>query len=551
MLQRLTIQNYALIDTLDVQLDAHLNIITGETGAGKSILLGAMGLILGNRVESRYFFDTSKKCVIEGHFQIKAYKLQGFFAENDLDYEEHTIIRREIIPEGRSRAFVNDTPVTLNVLKYLGSRLIDIHSQHATLQLKQESFQRQVLDSVSDNASLRDEYAEAFRIRNKLIQEIKEVEERIATAKAERDYHQFIFDELESAQLVEEEEKELEEEQKILENAELILQSIQGALQPLEEEDANILQSLRQVGSSLYTLSNYIPSSQELLSRLKSVEIELQDISFELSKIQQNTELDEGRLDFVNERISTLYGLFQKHQVETSQELLVLQEKVGGKLVESDELELALDDLTKALKQSEEHCKELAEKITSSRLEVVERIKKYTEDNLDNLGMKGVRFDVEISELEELTLYGKDKIVFLFAANRGQSLLPIADVASGGELSRVMLVIKSLVAQSSSLPTIVFDEIDTGISGEVALNVGHQLERLAQNMQVITITHLPQIASRGRSHFKVFKNGSAEKTVTSIIHLTEKERVQEVAEMLSGTQPGEAAIQNAMELLQT
>lgn len=549
MLNRLLIRNYALIDTLDVRLDQHLNIITGETGAGKSIVLGALGLILGNRVENRYFYDESKKCVIEGHFQINSYGLQPFFSDKDLDYEKETIIRREIVPEGRSRAFINDTPVTLAVLKELGAKLIDIHSQHATLQLKQESFQRQVIDSVAENMPLLRRFGTAYKERDRLRKQIEQLQKQIATAKAEQDYYQFLFEELEQAQLIKGEDKELEEEQQMLENAGLIMQNIGQALNILEEGEGNILQSLREVIFCLKTLSEYIPTARGLLERINSVEIELKDISFEMSGIQQNTDLDENRVEYVNERINTLYHLFKKHQVNSSESLIGIRADIEEKLQRNDDLELKLAELQSENKAKTEECERLGEELTKSRKKVLPNVKRYVEDNLAKLGMSSVQFEIQLEETAELNRYGRDDITFLFAANKGQSPLPIENVASGGELSRVMLVIKSMVAQSSALPTIVFDEIDNGVSGEVALSVGQQLEKLSENMQVLVISHLPQIAARGKTHFKVFKENQVGKAVTSIVQLQKEERVQEIAEMLSGFNPGKAALQNATELI--
>ncbi|HLR00966.1 MAG TPA: DNA repair protein RecN [Sphingobacterium sp.] len=549
MLNRLLIRNYALIDTLDVRLDQHLNIITGETGAGKSIVLGALGLILGNRVENRYFYDESKKCVIEGHFQINSYGLQPFFSDKDLDYEKETIIRREIVPEGRSRAFINDTPVTLAVLKELGAKLIDIHSQHATLQLKQESFQRQVIDSVAENMPLLRRFGTAYKERDRLRKQIEQLQKQIATAKAEQDYYQFLFEELEQAQLIKGEDKELEEEQQMLENAGLIMQNIGQALNILEEGEGNILQSLREVIFCLKTLSEYIPTARGLLERINSVEIELKDISFEMSGIQQNTDLDENRVEYVNERINTLYHLFKKHQVNSSESLIGIRADIEEKLQRNDDLELKLAELQSENKAKTEECERLGEELTKSRKKVLPNVKRYVEDNLAKLGMSSVQFEIQLEETAELNRYGRDDITFLFAANKGQSPLPIENVASGGELSRVMLVIKSMVAQSSALPTIVFDEIDNGVSGEVALSVGQQLEKLSENMQVLVISHLPQIAARGKTHFKVFKENQVGKAVTSIVQLQKEERVQEIAEMLSGFDPGKAALQNATELI--
>lgn len=549
MLNRLTIHNYALIDNLDIAFDPHLNIITGETGAGKSIILGALGLILGNRVENRYFYDPGKKCIIEGYFRISEYNLKSFFEQNDLDYEVETIVRREITPDSRSRAFINDTPVTLAVLKSFGARLIDIHSQHATLQINQESFQRTVLDSVADNEELLKHYQSEFKSLKELQDQKAEVQAQIEKAQSEFDYFQFLFNELEEAQLNEGEDKVLEEEQKVLENAGLILSNIQNSISLLEGDHVNVIELLKEVLNNLQKVSSFVPQATELIGRLDSVLIEVKDLSYELSGIEQNTHIDENRLDFVNDRISLLYTLLQKHRAENVDELMKLQNEIGEKLTKSDELQLELEKIDRHIEEYSIKCQSLSGELSARRHQAVPAIRTYIEDNLSKLGMPNAQFSIDVTSLNELNNFGRDSIRFLFSANKGQEMIPVQSAASGGELSRIMLVVKSLMAKSSSLPTIIFDEIDTGISGEVALSVAYQIDELSANMQVIAISHLPQIASRGHSHFKVFKEDLSEKTTTKITLLDQQERIVEIAEMLSGQNPGEAALKHAEELI--
>lgn len=549
MLNRLTIHNYALIDNLDIAFDPHLNIITGETGAGKSIILGALGLILGNRVENRYFYDPGKKCIIEGYFRISEYNLKSFFEQNDLDYEVETIVRREITPDSRSRAFINDTPVTLAVLKSFGARLIDIHSQHATLQINQESFQRNVLDSVADNEELLKHYQSEFKSLKELQDQKAEVQAQIEKAQSEFDYFQFLFNELEEAQLNEGEDKVLEEEQKVLENAGLILSNIQNSISLLEGDHVNVIELLKEVLNNLQKVSSFVPQATELIGRLDSVLIEVKDLSYELSGIEQNTHIDENRLDFVNDRISLLYTLLQKHRAENVDELMKLQNEIGEKLTKSDELQLELEKIDRHIEEYSVKCQSLSGELSARRHQAVPAIRTYIEDNLSKLGMPNAQFSIDVTSLNELNNFGRDSIRFLFSANKGQEMIPVQSAASGGELSRIMLVVKSLMAKSSSLPTIIFDEIDTGISGEVALSVAYQIDELSANMQVIAISHLPQIASRGHSHFKVFKEDLSEKTTTKITLLDQQERIVEIAEMLSGQNPGEAALKHAEELI--
>ncbi|MCT1530385.1 DNA repair protein RecN [Sphingobacterium daejeonense] len=549
MLSKLQIKNYALIDALDINFDEKLNIITGETGAGKSIIMGALGLILGNRAESKHFFDESRKCIIEGHFFIKDYNLQDLFNSLDLDYEDTSLIRRELHADGKSRAFVNDTPVTLQTLKVLGEKLIDIHSQHATLQINTESFQLLVLDTVAQNQSLLFDYKKKYQEYKKAISELKNLEEDLQKARLESDYQQFVFNELDQANLQETEQEDLEAEQSQLENAEEIKRHFHAASSQLQDGEINVLDSLKQVQSSLQNGVRYLPSSESLVDRLQSTLIELKDLSAEVEQVADSIMMDEERLTLVNDRLSILYDLQKKHRVATVKELLDLKTELENKLQATDSQEEQIELLKTKIEKLLQEISKQAELLTKNRIKATKVVEKEVQDVLARVGMPHAQLKVEMSTLKDFKSTGQDEVSFLFSANKGQSMQPIHKVASGGELSRVMLAIKSLVAKTSALPTIIFDEIDTGISGEVALRVGELMEELAENMQVISITHLPQIASQGNSHFKVYKEDKGNKTKSNIVLMNNEERVLEIAQMLSGANPEDTAIQHAKEML--
>lgn len=552
MLRKLSVKNYALIENLDIAFHEGLNILTGETGAGKSIIMGALGLILGNRVEGRPFFDEQRKCIIEGYFQIESYGLADFFAEHDLDYEAETIIRREIAVDGKSRAFVNDSPVTLQVLKLLGEQLIDIHSQHATLQINTESFQLLVLDSVAKNQQLLQGYAEGLRKYRRDEQALKALKEEIAAASLEQDFNQFLHDELEQANLQADEQESLEEEQGQLENAEEIKRGLLSAVYLLDEQEQAVVQNLREAQQQLQSIQKFLPADNDLAERLQSSLIEIKDIVQEIGFVEQSVGMDQARLDFVNERLSTLYSLQKKHRVENLSALIELQDSLARKLDVTANQEQELAKQEKVVQESLAHLTDLAAKLHTSREAVLPTVVSHVEAILSEVGMPNAQLKIELHPLpvERFKNQGADEVQFLFSANKGQSLQPIHKVASGGELSRVMLAIKSLVAQRSVLPTIIFDEIDTGISGEVALKVGEIMERLSERMQVLAITHLPQIASKGEAHFKVYKQDEGERTKSNIVRLDPSERVYEVAQMLSGANPGAAALEHAKQLIE-
>lgn len=551
MLTRLLIKNYALIDNSDIYFDSGLNMITGETGAGKSILMGALGLILGNRVEGKPFFDESKKCIIEGYFDISSYDLHYFFKEHDLDYDTATIIRREIALDGKSRAFVNDSPVTLSVLKQLGERLIDIHSQHATLQITTEDFQLFILDSISHNESNITTFRQEWKVLKEVDKKLRDVKEQITVANAELDYNQFLFDELDRLSVRVGEVKELEDEQQQLENAEEIKRYLMTSNQLLSAGEQNVLSLLKDSIQQVQSAGRYLVDATSLADRLQSAYIEIKDISSEIEGEENNVSINESRLIEVNTRLSDIYNLFKKHRVDSEDELIAVKEGLEKKLEMSLNQDAVLSTLEANRSQQLLVVQEASNKIHELRAQAIPKVQEYVQNVLSSVGMPNAQLDIRLERLsdDKINANGGDSVSFLFSANKGQTLQPIQKVASGGELSRVMLAIKSLVAKSSSLPTIIFDEIDTGISGEVALKVGEVMEDLSENMQVIAISHLPQIASKGIAHFKVYKEDKEDRTYSNIQLLNSDQRVNEIAQMLSGANPGEAAIQHAKELL--
>ncbi|ERJ60795.1 DNA repair protein RecN [Sphingobacterium paucimobilis] len=553
MLVRLLIKNYALIDSLDISFDKGLNIITGETGAGKSILMGALGLILGSRVEGRPFFSEERKCVIEGYFNISAYGLEPFFEEEDLDYEAETIIRREILLDGKSRAFVNDSPVTLATLKGLGEKLIDIHSQHATLQINTEDFQLFVLDSLAENEERLVSFREELKELRNLDKQLKTVREELDSANAEADYNQFLFDELERVNVQLDEVKGLEDEQQQLEHAEEIKRGLNAASYSLSEGEANVISLLKESVGQVQHVTRYLSGVEGLTERMQSALIELKDIAEELVTQENAVNLDEQRLDEVNNRLSEIYVLQKKHRVDSENELVQIRQQLETKLQMVLNQDQLVEELAHKQKEQMQRVLQLGYDIHEKRKSIIPRVEMEVQQTLSAVGMPNaqLKIDLQLLDGDRMSVKGLDVIQFLFSANKGQAMQAIHKVASGGELSRVMLAIKSLVAKSSALPTIIFDEIDTGISGEVALRVGEVMDSLADHMQVLAISHLPQIASKGKAHFKVYKEDRGDKTQSNIQLLNKDERVMEIAQMLSGTNPGEAALQHARELLKS
>jgi DNA repair protein RecN (Recombination protein N) len=549
MLIKLFVQNYALIKELNVELDNGLTIITGETGAGKSILLGALSLILGARADSNVLLDKTEKCIVEGTFRIEEYDLSDFFTRNELDYDPVTLLRREINPAGKSRAFINDSPVTINLLKELGERLIDIHSQHQTLMLNDNSFQLKVIDSFAGNSELNLNYRAVYNNYRKLKKEYYDIREKSEKNKADLEYFKFQLIQLEEAKLVSGEQEELEKDQEILEHAEEIKINLTGASALLSSEDKSVLSMLREVRQNLGKIKEFLKEGQDYLTRTEAAFIELNDLANEIERLSGTIEANPEHLKEINERLDHLYSLMQKHRVKDINELILKKEelkKLVNTIVTSDE---RLEELESLLEKELSSMKVIADRISANRVKIVNDIELKIGELLRQLGMPNGKFLIEISRSRDFTPTGIDTADFLFSANRQVQPENISKVASGGELSRVMLSLKSLFTKNNNLPTIIFDEIDAGVSGEIADRVGQILADMGKYMQVINITHLPQIASRGTKHYHVYKDETGDSTITRIKLLSEDERILEVAKLLSGSEITETAIKNARELL--
>lgn len=549
MLQHLSVQNYALIEQLEIDFSSGLTIITGETGAGKSILLGALGLIAGNRADAQSLQDKTKKCVIEAVFNIKEYALKAFFDAQELDYELTTTIRREINPEGKSRAFINDTPVTLSQLKELTERLIDIHSQHQTLTLNGNEFQLSVVDAFAGHTDLLKQYSADFKQFKAIEKKLNELIEKEMQAKKDLDYFQFQFNELEEADLKAGKQTEWEQELEALNNAEEIKLNLSKATFGLSGGEQNLLASLNEIKILLAPFARFKTELNDLSTRVSSAYIELKDISNELENIEQDIVYDPKLIEELSTRLDGIYRLQQKHQVKTIEELIAIKEEINTRLADFGSLETEIEKIKKELQQFTDTLTTASEKITANRKKVIPKIEKELATLLASLSMPNAQLKIEHVELPSFTANGTDKVNFLFSANKGSDFKELNKVASGGELSRLMLSIKSSLAKLTALPTIIFDEIDTGVSGDVADKIGIIMNQMAESIQVITITHLPQIASKGGSHLFVYKADKNNKTYSSIKKLTPDERVQEVAKMLSTGNPTTAAINNAKELL--
>lgn len=548
MLLSLSIKNYALIESLEIDFSDKFSIITGETGAGKSILLGALGLVLGNRADLSSLKDKENKCIIEAQFLVSKYNLKEVFENNDFDYEDLTIIRREILPSGKSRAFVNDSPVNLSELQNLAQFLIDIHSQHETRDLTEESYQINILDSV---ANIKDEVASYQSELNLLKQYKKELSKAVSEReelKKEQDYVFFLFNELEAANLEEGEQSELEEELEKLNNVELIKENLDRVLAISNEEEIGITSNLKEIKNALGKLSSFSKEYKELFERISSFLIEFQDISEECFTISEKVVSDPERLELVNTKLQTIYNLQQKHQVSTVKELIAIKDSLDEKVQQSDSIDSTITKLELNVRQKESEVIQLAEKISEKRLTVAQKVSFQIEEIITQLGMPDAKVEFAI-EKDKLNNFGCDIVNLKFSANKGMQLGLIKKMASGGEMSRIMLAVKSILAQHSELPTIIFDEIDTGVSGEVALKMGEIMEKMSLNMQVFAITHLPQIAAKGNQHYKVFKYNQGETTLSELKLLSNDERIVEIAEMLSGKNISDSALIHAKNLL--
>ncbi|MBC6109516.1 DNA repair protein RecN [Pedobacter fastidiosus] len=549
MLQKLSIRNYALIDSLDIEFDKGLNIITGETGAGKSIILGALSLILGQRAESKYFFNQDKKCVIEGSFVLADENLKELFEEHDVDFFNESTLRREISIDGKSRSFINDTPVNLSILKQIGEKLIDIHSQHATQEINDADFQLLIVDSLANHKALLFDYRNGFKKLRQESNRLKKLVNDADEARSKQDYEQFLFNELEQANLKEHEQEELEQELERLTHAESIKRALLTTTGLLSEIEPSALQLLKEAQIQLQSIEKFDPSINILYERLRSSIIEIKDIADETSGLEADTLHSAERLDIINQRLDSLYSLQQKHRVANNTELLALQQQLQNnlnQLLSSDE---NIEQLTKEIAQLKVELHKKASELSLNRKKAIKVVEEQTSNTLKKVGMPSAKLILAQQTLADLAKDGLDEINLLFTANAGQAPAPVNKVASGGELSRLMLAIKALLAKHTSLPTIIFDEIDTGISGETALKVGEVIAQLGENMQVLSITHLPQIAAKGESHYFVYKNEDGGKTTTGIRKLKQEERIGAIAEMLSGKNPGASAIENAKELL--
>lgn len=549
MIKRLVIRNYALIDSLDIDFAQGFSIITGETGAGKSIILGALSLILGQRVDTKVVTDISQKTLVEGTFDIANYQLASFFEENDLEYDAHEcIIRREISPSGKSRAFINDTPVTVNQLKQLGDYLIDIHSQHQNLLLADKSFQLRLVDSLANNKNQLTAYQSAHERYLKLSQELDEARKRLNNARADEDYIRFQYTQLSEAQLCEGEQEELEAEHERLTHAGDIKELLYEINTLMQGDEGGVLAALNTIVSRTRTLQNFFPEAQQAAERLESSYIELKDLNATFDDWNERLSIDPDRLAWVEARLDTLYTLQQKHHVNNIADLIALRDKYATLLNGIDNSDTEIAALEQELKKAEEDRKIVAKQLTNSRIGQAEIIAQQLTKELQPLGMPHVRVSVDIEPCAYYKM-GAEQVVIRFSANKNQALQPVAEVASGGEISRLMLCIKALVADAVSLPTIIFDEIDTGVSGDIASRMGSIMKRMSHYMQVIAITHLPQVAAIGDRQYQVFKDNSEETTRTHLSLLNAEQRIEELARMLSGTTLTEAAINNARALL--
>ncbi len=553
MIKSLYIENYALIDRLNIDLHPGFSIITGETGAGKSIILGAIGLLLGQRADSKSIKSGATKCIIEAGFNIADYGLDSFFETNDIDFDgSECIIRRELTSAGKSRAFINDTPVALGLLKEIGDKLIDVHSQHQNLLLNKENFQLNVLDIIGDNTQRLADYATTYSDYKNLCVQLNSAIEEAEKNKADEEFLQFQFDQLHTANLAIGEQTELEAESEMLTHTEDIKGALFRAKDSLsaESDHEDALQMLKQATSSLQGISNMFAEADELAQRIESCYIELKDVADEIDSRLDTLEFNPERLNFVNERLSLIYSLEKKHHVETVEELIAIKDDLESRLNNISNSDENISALRRQCDETYTLLLDKAEALSASRIKAATEVETKMVDYLLPLGMPNVRFSVEVTRRDTPDASGMDKVAFLFSANKNGVMQSVAQVASGGEIARVMLSLKALIAGAVKLPTIIFDEIDTGVSGSIAEKMARIMQEMgSKNRQVISITHLPQIAALGTAHYKVYKTDDETSTTSHIIELTPEQRVTEIANMLSGENITEAAINNAKELL--
>ncbi|WP_396183347.1 DNA repair protein RecN [Flavobacterium sp.] len=549
MLTSLSINNYALIDKLSIDFSNGFSTITGETGAGKSILLGALGLVLGKRADLTSLKNKEEKCIIEGHFSIEKYALKDFFELNDLDYEEVTIIRREILPSGKSRAFVNDSPVNLQTLVELSEYLLDIHSQHQTRELTEEQFQFQIIDAVASNQNLLVDYRHKLKNYKSLLNTVEQQKELYAEGLKEQDYLAFLYTELEQAKLIDGEQEEMEIQLEKLNNVELIKEQLEKSLLLSDNEQFGILQQIKEFKIAIQKISQFSSEYALLYERIESISIELKDIVNELNLFSDSVDNDPERLAFISQKLQLIYTLQKKHQVNTIGELLQIQQELNGKVSSLETLEKSILGLENQIQKEQTILIDLAKNIHFNRKNSLPRLTKMLISILSQLGMPNVQFNIELTFSDTFFSNGKDTIQFLISTNKGSDFGLLKKVASGGEMSRIMLAVKAVLAQYSSLPTLIFDEIDTGVSGEIANKMGDIMKEMSKNMQIFAITHLPQIAAKGNFHYKVFKSDLGDKTKSEIILLNNDERIIEIAQILSGNSLSDSAINHAKALL--
>ena len=550
MLTSLSIKNYALIDNLQVSFNNGLTIITGETGAGKSILLGGLSLVLGKRADLSSVKNTSEKCIIEAVFDIANYNLKQVFAEEDLDYEPQTIIRREILPSGKSRAFVNDTPVKLDALQALSSFLIDIHSQNQSLDLTNNEFQFKVIDSFAGNETVLEEYLSHLKQYKVLQNELNKLQTFQAEAIKEQDYNLFLLNELEEAKLVDGEMESLEEEYETLNNVEDIKEKLVISNQLLGEEEVGIISTLTELKNNLQRLSSISAKYEELFNRVNSSLIELDDVYAEVENYQEQLEADPKRLEIVNSKLQIIHNLFQKHNTNAIDELFKIKNQLSQKVSITENLDSDISKVEEEIKVLEDKLNAFAKTLHNNRENAIPKLIDQLQNILSKLGMPNAQFNVSVTLKDEFLSNGQDELSFLFSANKGANLTELKKSASGGELSRIMLAIKYILSKHIQLPSIMFDEIDTGVSGEISNMMAQIMQQMSKTMQVFTITHLPQIAAKGDIHFKVYKEDIQDKTSTKLIRLNNNERIVEIAQMLGGKKISDSAVQHAKSLLQ-
>ena len=551
MLQSLFIRNFVLIDELHIRFDEGFSVVTGETGAGKSIILGALGLVLGQRADSKSIQSGADKCVVEAVFDVSAYQLEDFFLSHDLEYDaKNCILRRELMSSGKSRAFINDTPAPLSVVKALGDRLIDVHSQHQNLLLADTQFQMNVVDIMAKTESLLVAYRREYERYQDAVRQLEELEALAAKSRQDEDYLRFQVEELRAAQLTAGEQEELEAELETLSHTEEIKSALYKVTDNLIGEERGVVQQLKEALHDVEALEAYFPKAKDFADRLRSAWTDMADLASETDVLKEDVEFDPNRLEWVNERLNTIYSLQQKHRVPSVEELLAIQQQLTTQLSAIDLFDEQMETLTKQRETIYEALMVQAGALTARRHEAATEIEQQLVDRMVLLGIPNTRFRIALWPKEKPSADGMDEVCFLFSANKNEALKPVAQTASGGEISRLMLCIKAMIAGFAALPAIIFDEIDTGVSGEIADKMADIMQDLGQKMQVITITHLPQIAAKGRAHYFVYKEDTAERTLTRIRLLTTGERVNEVARMLSGASLTDAAVANAKALLQ-